>query len=179
MLTGTRQTSNSSPLKKGSMTMFNRPANISGQDSRLEKRSSVRLVLTTAHLVLESNTWRFDFWFPLGKTRPVQIRSKWDKRWRKGRIQVLKLEDGRARLRDGGRFTLSIVLTYSENTDQYSLSPPKDLRMKKAPDIRSISPTNFIPIKSAGETRTFHLIANLLAMFVVLNHRTPHTARYP
>lgn len=37
MLTGTRDTSNSSPLKKGSMTMFNRPANRWGQDARLEK----------------------------------------------------------------------------------------------------------------------------------------------
>lgn len=43
-----------------------------------------------------------------------------------------------------------MVLTYSEKTAQYSLSPPNDLRMKKAPDIRSISPTNFIPMKSAG-----------------------------
>lgn len=47
--------------------------------------------------------------------------------------------------------TLSMVLTYSEKTDQYSLSPPNDLRMKKAPDIRSISPTSFIPMKSAGK----------------------------
>lgn len=87
-------------------------------------------------------------------------------------VSEADLGERRARLRDDGRrrFTLSIVLTYSENTDQYSLSPPKDLRMKKAPDIRSISPTNFIPRKSAGETRTFYLIATLLAMFVVLNH---------
>lgn len=74
----------------------------------------------------------------------MQIRSKWDK----SRIQVLTVLGGSPGGGGRRRFTLSIVLTYSENTDQYSLSPPKDLRMKNAPDIRSISPTNFIPIKS-------------------------------
>ena len=44
-----------------------------------------------------------------------------------------------------------MVLTYSEKMAQYSLSEPKDRRMKKAPDIRSISPTTFIPMKSAGK----------------------------
>lgn len=52
-----------------------------------------------------------------------------------------------------------MVLTYSENTDQYRESPPKDLRMKNAPDIRSISPTNFIPIKSAGKHESVDVFA--------------------
>lgn len=52
-------------------------------------------------------------------------------------------------LRINSVLTFSMVLTYSEKTDQYSLSPPNDLLMKNAPDIRNISPTNFIPMKSA------------------------------
>lgn len=80
-------------------------------------------------------------------------------------VSIPELDDPRARLRDDKSFTLSIVLTYSENTDQYSLSPPKDLRMKKAPDIRSISPTNFIPIKSAGEVRACVRVYTLFIIF--------------
>lgn len=65
----------------------------------------------------------------------------------------LRTEEAHSQRDLGGNsiLTLSMVLTYSEKTDQYSLSPPNDLRMKKAPDIRSISPTNFIPMKSAGK----------------------------
>lgn len=50
-------------------------------------------------------------------------------------------------------FTRSMVFTYSENTAQYSLFPPKVRRMKKAPDILSSSPTNFIPRKSKTRGR--------------------------
>ena len=45
--------------------------------------------------------------------------------------------------------TLTIVLTYSDSTAQYSLSEPMARRMKKAPERRSISPTSFIPARAS------------------------------
>jgi hypothetical protein len=75
-----------------------------------------------------------------------------------------KWSTGKVRVKQGTElgecaFTRSIVFTYSENTAQYSLLPPKVRRMKKAPDILSSSPTTFIPRKSAARqgSRGIHL----------------------
>lgn len=53
-----------------------------------------------------------------------------------------------------------MVFTYSENTAQYSLSPPNERRIKNAPDIRSISPTNFIPMKSRSHNNILNTKAS-------------------